>query len=83
MRIAVIPARSGSKRIYRKNIREFCGRPVIPWPVETANSSRCVDEIIVSIDDEEIAEVSRTYGVTIPFMRPRRSCATRKFSMAA
>ncbi|MDB3945480.1 pseudaminic acid cytidylyltransferase [Gammaproteobacteria bacterium] len=70
MRIAVIPARSGSKRIHRKNIREFCGKPVIAWSIEAARSSQCFDQVIVSTDDQEIAEVSRTYGATIPFMRP-------------
>ena len=70
MKLAVIPARGGSKRIPRKNIREFCGKPMIAWSIETAIASSCFDEIIVSTDDSEIAEISRSYGATVPFMRP-------------
>lgn len=69
-RIAVIPARGGSKRIPRKNIREFNGKPMIAWSIEAAAASRCFDEIIVSTDDQEIAECARRYGATVPFMRP-------------
>lgn len=70
MRIAVIPARGGSKRIPRKNIKEFCGKPMIAWSIEAANSSGLFDHIIVSTDDEEIAEVARQWGAETPFMRP-------------
>lgn len=68
--IAIIPARGGSKRIPRKNIREFCGKPMIAWSIETALSSDCFDRIIVSTDDEEIAAVAREFGAEVPFMRP-------------
>ena len=70
MRVAIIPARGGSKRIPRKNIKNFSGRPIISWSIEAAISSKCFDRVIVSTDDEEIAEVARQYGASIPFMRP-------------
>jgi pseudaminic acid cytidylyltransferase len=70
MRLAIIPARGGSKRIPRKNIKLFCGKPMIAWSIEAAKSSGCFDEIVVSTDDEEIAEVARSCGATTPFMRP-------------
>lgn len=70
MRLAVIPARGGSKRIPRKNIKVFCGKPMIAWSIEAALGSACFDEVVVSTDDEEIAEVARRYGALVPFMRP-------------
>ena len=70
MRIAVIPARGGSKRIPRKNVREFCGKPMIAWSIEAALKSECFEQVIVSTDDEEIASISRNYGADIPFVRP-------------
>ena len=70
MRIAVIPARGGSKRIPRKNIKEFCGKPIIAWSIETAIKSGCFDRIIVSTDDEEIAAVAEQFGAEVPFLRP-------------
>jgi pseudaminic acid cytidylyltransferase len=70
MRLAVIPARGGSKRIPRKNIRLFCGRPMIAWSIEAALQSQCFDRVIVSTDDTEIADVARAAGATVPFMRP-------------
>jgi len=70
MTIAVIPARGGSKRIPRKNIKLFCGKPMIAWAIEAAKASRCFDDIIVSTDDDEIAAVAKAYGVTVPFKRP-------------
>lgn len=70
MRLAVIPARGGSKRIPRKNIKMFCGKPMIAWSIEAALQSGCFDQVIVSTDDEEIAEIARLYGASIPFMRP-------------
>ncbi|WP_439409354.1 pseudaminic acid cytidylyltransferase [Bradyrhizobium sp. DASA03076] len=71
MKIAVIPARGGSKRIPRKNIRPFCGRPIISYPIDAARESGLFDEIIVSTDDEEIAAVARQLGATTPFVRPK------------
>lgn len=68
--VAVIPARGGSKRIPRKNIRDFCGRPIIAWSIQAALESACFDRVIVSTDDDEIAEVARAWGADIPFDRP-------------
>lgn len=70
MKLAIIPARGGSKRIPRKNIRHFCGKPMIAWSIEAACSSGCFDRIIISTDDAEIAEVARAYGAEVPFVRP-------------
>ena len=70
MRLAVIPARGGSKRIPRKNIKLFCGKPMIAWSIEAALQSGCFDKIVVSTDDVEIAEVARQCGAQVPFMRP-------------
>lgn len=70
MNVAIIPARGGSKRIPRKNIREFCRKPIIAWPIEAAASSGCFDRIVVSTEDPEIAEVARQAGAEIPFLRP-------------
>ena len=70
MNIAIIPARGGSKRIPRKNIKEFCGKPMIAWSIEAALKSGCFDQIIVSTDDIEIAQVARAYGADTPFVRP-------------
>lgn len=70
MKIAVIPARGGSKRIPRKNIRYFLGRPIIGYSIEAALRSRCFDAVVVSTDDAEIATVARQYGAVTPFERP-------------
>ncbi len=70
MKVAVIPARGGSKRIPRKNVKHFCGRPMIAWSIEAARQSACFDRIIVSTDDAEIADVARACGAEIPFVRP-------------
>lgn len=70
MKLAVIPARGGSKRIPRKNIKVFCDKPMIAWSIESALASGCFDKIIVSTDDTEIAEVARMFGAEVPFMRP-------------
>ena len=70
MRLAVIPARGGSKRIPRKNIKFFFGKPMIAWSIEAAIASKCFDRIIVSTDDVEIAEVAKHFGAEVPFMRP-------------
>lgn len=71
MRIALIPARGGSKRIPRKNIRPFAGRPVIAWSICAAMESGLFDRIVCSTDDEEIAEVARAWGAETPFRRPQ------------
>ena len=70
MKIAVIPARGGSKRIPRKNIKLFCGKPMIAWSIEAARASGLFDHIVVSTDDAEIAEVAKVHGAEVPFMRP-------------
>lgn len=70
MNIAIIPARGGSKRIPRKNIKSFHGKPMIAWSIEAAQQSGIFDRIIVSTDDEEIAAVAREYGAEVPFIRP-------------
>lgn len=70
MRLAVIPARGGSKRIPRKNIKHFCGKPMIAWSIEAARLSGCFDRILVSTDDTEIAQVAQAHGGDVPFMRP-------------
>lgn len=70
MRLAVIPARGGSKRIPRKNIKDFFGKPMIAWSIEAALNSGCFDEIVVSTDDVEIAQISEKYGAKVPFFRP-------------
>jgi len=70
MKIAIIPARGGSKRIPRKNIKIFNGKPIIAYSIEAAVESGCFDKIIVSTDDQEIAEVAKSYGADVPFIRP-------------
>jgi len=69
--ICLIPARGGSKRIPRKNIKKFCGMPLIYWSIKIAKSSELFDEIYVSTDDLEIAEIAEKYGAIIPFIRPK------------
>ena len=71
MRICVIPARGGSKRIPRKNIKPFLGKPVIAYPIEAALASGLFDEVVISTDDSEIASVAKQLGATVPFERPR------------
>ncbi len=69
--VAIIPARGGSKRIPRKNIKPFFGKPLIAYSIETALNSKLFDKVIVSTDDEEIAEVAGSYGAEVPFIRPK------------
>jgi pseudaminic acid cytidylyltransferase len=71
MKIAVIPARGGSKRIPGKNIKDFCGRPMIGWAIENAQRSSLFDHVIVSTDDSEIAETAIQLGAEVPFFRPK------------
>lgn len=68
-KLALIPARGGSKRIPRKNIKDFVGKPIISYSIEAAKKANCFDEIMVSTDDEEIAELARSLDVDIPFLR--------------
>ncbi|PRX43505.1 acylneuraminate cytidylyltransferase family protein [Salegentibacter salegens] len=67
--IAVIPARGGSKRIPKKNIVNLNGKPMIAWTIEAALKSKYIDEVLVSTDDEEIAEIGKDYGAKVPFLR--------------
>lgn len=67
--IAIITARGGSKRIHRKNIRDFCGKPIITYSIEAALQSGLFDEVMVSTDDEEIAATAKNAGAQVPFMR--------------
>ncbi|MCF7970955.1 MAG: pseudaminic acid cytidylyltransferase [Methylococcaceae bacterium] len=70
MKVAIIPARGGSKRILRKNIKPFCGKPMIAYAIETAIASQLFDRVVVSTEDSEIAQVARQYGAETPFIRP-------------
>lgn len=71
MNIAIIPARGGSKRIPRKNIKLFSGKPLIAFSIEVALESRLFDRVIVSTDDQEIASIAQSYGAEVPFIRPK------------
>ena len=70
MKLAVIPARGGSKRIPRKNIKLFNGQPMIAYSIQAAKASGAFDDVIVSTDDAEIADIAMQYGASVPFMRP-------------
>ena len=67
--VAIITARGGSKRIPRKNIREFCGKPILCYSIEAAKNAEIFDEVMVSTDDQEIAEIARKAGASVPFFR--------------
>lgn len=71
--IAVITARGGSKRIPRKNIKEFCGKPIIAYSITAAIKSGCFDTVMVSTDDQEIAEIAEAYGAKVPFLRSEQT----------
>ena len=73
MKIAIIPARGGSKRIIKKNIKYFNGKPIIAYAIENAILSKLFDEIIVSTDDQEIAEIAEKYGAKVPFFRSQKN----------
>ena len=68
--LAIIPARGRSKRLPRKNILDFSGKPLIAWTIEAALNSKYIDRVVVSTDDQEIADVSKKYGAELPFVRP-------------
>lgn len=70
MNICVIPARGGSKRIPGKNIKDFCGKPIIAWSIEVAKASGLFESVLVSTDDAEIAKVATAWGAEVPFVRP-------------
>lgn len=67
--VAIITARGGSKRIPKKNIKEFCGKPIIAYSIEAALKSKVFDEVMVSTDSKEIADIAKSYGASVPFMR--------------
>lgn len=69
--VAIIPARGGSKRIPRKNIKGFFGKPLIAYSIEVALQSNLFDKVIVTTDDEEIAKIAKEYGAEVPFLRPK------------
>ena len=68
-KIAIITARSGSKRIPNKNIRNFNGKPIIAYSIETALNSKIFDEVMVSTDSQEIAQIAKKFGAKVPFLR--------------
>tara|TARA_B110000263_G_C15205078_1_gene462499 strand:+ start:220 stop:909 length:690 start_codon:yes stop_codon:yes gene_type:complete len=68
--LAVIPARSGSKRLFNKNIKDLNGKPLIVWTIQAALKSAYIDKVIVSTDSEEIADISKRFGAEVPFIRP-------------
>lgn len=70
MKVAVIPARGGSKRIPRKNVKDFCGRPMIAYAIDAARRTGVFDRVVVSTDDDEIAAIALTAGAEVPFRRP-------------
>jgi CMP-N,N'-diacetyllegionaminic acid synthase len=70
MMLAVIPARGGSRGLPRKNVRRIAGKPMIAYTIEAALASRRLDQVLVSTDDEEIAQIARRYGAAVPFLRP-------------
>ena len=69
--LGLIPARGGSKGIPRKNVIDLCGKPLISYSITAAENSRYIDSVVVSTDDEEIAKISRSFGASVPFMRPQ------------
>ena len=70
--LAIIPARGGSKRILRKNIKMLAGKPLISWTIDVAKKVKCIDEIFVSTDNLEIANISESHGIVVPFLRPAK-----------
>lgn len=72
MKVAIITARGGSKRIPRKNIKEFCGKPILAYSVEAALQSGIFDEVMISTEDDEIAEIAQSYGANFPFRRSEK-----------
>ena len=71
--LALITARGGSKRIPRKNIKEFCGQPIIKYSIDAALQAGCFDEVMVSTDDNEISEIAKKYGAKVPFVRSEKN----------
>jgi len=70
--LGIIPARGGSKGLPRKNIKTICGKPLIEWTINSAKASNVISDIFISTDDEEIAEIVRSLGMEVPFLRPKK-----------
>ena len=70
--VCIIPARGGSKRIPRKNIIDFCGKPLISYSIQAALESDLFEKVYVSTDDSEIAQIAKDYGASVPFIRPKK-----------
>ena len=81
MNVAIIPARGGSKRIPKKNIKSFCGKPIIAYSIEAAIKSKLFDKVIVSTDDFEIRKISVDYGAEVPFIRPSELASDLAFTI--
>jgi hypothetical protein len=75
--LAIIPARGGSKEVPRKNIRDLCGKPLIAYSIEVALKATSIDRVVVSTEDEEIADISKHYGAEVPFLRPKEMAEDR------
>jgi len=69
--LAIIPARGGSKGLPGKNIKVLCGKPLIAWSIEAGLKSKYIDEVMVTTDSQEIADVAQKYGANVPFLRPK------------
>ena len=82
MKIAIIPARIGSKRIPKKNIKNFCGKPIIYWSIKAAKKTKLFDKIIVSTDDKKIALLAKKYGAEVPFLRSSKLSNDRTGTIA-
>ena len=67
--LAIIPARGGSKRIPRKNVKAFCGKPIVAYAIEAALQSGLFEEVMVSTDDAEVVQIAKQYGASVPFLR--------------
>lgn len=81
--LALIPARGGSKRVPGKNIRLLGGKPLIAWTIETARAVSCIDEVLVSTDDSQIAQVARDWGASVPWLRPAELATDTASSVGA
>lgn len=69
--LAIIPARAGSKGLYKKNIKQLCGKPLIAWTIDSALKSKYLDEVMITTDSKEIANIAKEYNINIPFLRPK------------
>ena len=79
--IAIIPARGVSKGLPGKNIKRFCGKPLVAWTIEAGLGSKHIDEVMVTTDSEEIAIIAREFGASVPFIRPAELASDGATSM--